>query len=205
MNRRSAIRLFPLLGLLVVTLLASRPAAAATPIDHCPYTITSPGDYVVTQDLRGCSGTAIEIQASNVHLSLGGHTVSGVLTGSSFVGIAVGGGQSGVTITGPGTIAGFQRGVLVAGDDNTVQHLVLSHNAFGIEVIGTHHNNSIEHNDASNNATLGIIIEGTANLIQQNTAIGNGIVDLFDGNANCDANVWQHNKFVTANQSSCIH
>jgi hypothetical protein len=59
-----------------LALLAVAPARAATQISSCPYTITAPGTYQVTQDLT-CGGTAITILASKVAVHLNGHTISG--------------------------------------------------------------------------------------------------------------------------------
>src|SRR5258706_3828220 len=61
-------------------LLLANHAQASTKISSCPYTITGPGAYVVTQDLT-CAGTAITILASKVDLNLGGHTTSISATG----------------------------------------------------------------------------------------------------------------------------
>ncbi len=50
----------------------------------------------------------------------------------------------------------------------------------------------------------GIYVDSTRNEIVNNTALGNGHFDLFDGNTNCDNNDWLNNTFVTSNQG-CIH
>jgi parallel beta-helix repeat protein len=231
MRLRGSVGHFPLLGLLGASLLATRPAAAAlpTPVDHCPVTIDTPGDYVVTQDLT-CSANllftgAIQINASNVHLFLQGHTLTGPGSGSYADGIGVGYGQSGVTITGPGTITGFSQGVNIGGSGSTVQNLVISNNGAGITINNsTANQNTIQHNvlsnnafgmdlggnaslvqfnDASNNSTAGILLLGgtAGNLIQHNRAFGNRV----DLEGNCvNQNVWQFNLFGTADQP-CIH
>lgn len=231
MKLRSSVRHFPLLGLLGVSLLATRPAAATPmPIDHLPYPINSPGDYVVTQDLT-CSTNlnftgAIQINASNVHLFLQGHTLTGPGSGSFADGIGVGYGQTGVTITGPGTITGFSQGLDIGGSGGTFQNLAISNNSAGITINNSAANqNTIQHNafsnnaqgiriggnatlvqfnEASNNTGQGIfLLGGTAgNLIQHNRAFGNGLVDLSGNCAN--QNVWQFNLFGTADQM-CIH
>jgi hypothetical protein len=57
---------------------AAKSAAAPTPISACPYTITAPGNYVVTGDLTA-RGTCISFATplSNVALDLQGHTITG--------------------------------------------------------------------------------------------------------------------------------
>jgi hypothetical protein len=53
-------------------------AASPTPISACPYSITAPGNYVVTRDLTA-TGTCISFisPVSNVTLDLQGHSIRG--------------------------------------------------------------------------------------------------------------------------------
>jgi hypothetical protein len=68
--------------------------------------------------------------------------------------------------------------------------------------------NDIFWNVASHNDLYGIAIEagtefGEDNTVQRNRAFGNGTFDLFDRRIGCGTNIWDHNKFGTANQA-CI-
>ena len=49
--------------------------AQTYPINFLPYTITLPGNYVLSANLTGNAGTLISIVASNVTLDLNGHTI----------------------------------------------------------------------------------------------------------------------------------
>jgi parallel beta-helix repeat protein len=70
--------------------------------------------------------------------------------------------------------------------------------------------NDVRGNVVTDNAGGGIAAAsqlGTGNTIIGNFAQDNtrfGGFDLFDGNTNCDSNVWRGNDFGTANQF-CIH
>jgi len=81
---------------------------------------------------------------------------------------------------------------------------VLGNRLDGIAVVRESTNNTIKSNTVKGNGRSGIavFVTSTANLIVSNTAQENGL-DLEDQNLNCDANVWRHNNFTTANQS-CI-
>src|SRR5438309_1790745 len=97
-----------LLGAVAISLAAGAPAEAApaqTKINKLPYVITAPGSYLVQKN-TSCVVTAITINASNVDLDLGGHTISGSGTGD---GVYVQG-QSNVTIH-DGGVQGFVNGV----------------------------------------------------------------------------------------------
>jgi len=72
-----------LLIVLFVMCMTERAAAATgTPISACGITITVPGNYYVTRNLTGPSGTAcIVISANNVTIDLQGNTLTGNGTG----------------------------------------------------------------------------------------------------------------------------
>jgi len=84
-----------LVSALSMALFAICPAQAATQISSCPYTITAPGTYQVTQDLTCFGGTAITVLASKVDLHLGGHTITGGGGGDNVAGAPDGGPGSG--------------------------------------------------------------------------------------------------------------
>ena len=94
----------------------------------------------------------------------------------------------------------------------------------GIIVFNEANNNLIEDNLVTNNADNGISLRPTVtvasgvvpgsmnNIVRNNTAVGNAALptipsptfgpafDLHDGNANCDNNQWQDNRYFTVNQ-----
>jgi hypothetical protein len=64
--------------LLVGALSAAAYADPSTKITSCPATITAPGTYVLTTDCTVMGpNPAITVSASNVHLVLAGHTLTG--------------------------------------------------------------------------------------------------------------------------------
>src|SRR5439155_15653262 len=103
-------------------------AHAGTKITSCPFVITAPGTYALSEDLT-CDGTAITILASKVNLHLGGHTISGSGAGD---GILVQGAAN-VSID-HGTIQGFENGVEFQGtlDCKVNDVTVTQNNIYGI-------------------------------------------------------------------------
>ena len=208
--------------------LSAGPAMAAPPTQvTCGSVITAPGQYVLASD---CMGAGITIAASDVHLKLNGHTMTGSLLGNGIMAFN----RSHVHIEGPGTIRSFFNGIflttvsnshveqvtcisnqlngLTLGGQTTDTHVnnnVFAMNAnFGLATQGgsSTSDNHLNNNQAINNAIAGIALNnGSTNYhINGNTALGNSTFDLVDGNANCDDNKWNGNTFVTANMS-CIH
>src|SRR5712691_10950502 len=67
---------------LLLAIAPARARADVTPISSCPYTISQPGQYHITQDLTcPVNGTAITISANDVELHFDGHTLDGGGTG----------------------------------------------------------------------------------------------------------------------------
>jgi parallel beta-helix repeat protein len=103
--------------------------------------------------------------------------------------------------TGNGVVTGEGGAILVAFGDRTqilFNRATGNHNGF----IVRSSNNVVDGNNAGANTSTGIAIdvqEGAGlNLIKNNTAVGNGFVDLIDANAGCGTNDWQpNNAFVT--------
>jgi parallel beta-helix repeat protein len=215
--------LLAILGLLV------GPRAWAIDITSCPFKISTSGDYHVTQNLA-CSSTtkpAITVNASNVTLSLDGHTITGPGR-TQFQAVAIDvAGKSGVSVSN-GTIASFgvaveledgTTGSSVSGltvkdcDDgvsldfgasgNTVSGNTITSGDVGIAIGAP--NNTITNNTANGNETGISINDDTAhgNVVEGNTALGNSSVDLEDVNATCDSNTWMGNCFGTKSQD-CI-
>jgi len=160
---------------LVATFLAAPgSASASTAVSNCQ-TLSAPGDYTLTTDLVSVDATCIEITASNVKLDLAGHTMT--CTGSGFAGscqvaaftshgvyVPPDLSLTGVVVTGPGTIDGFDNGVTIVGSNALVK---------GITFTGPTCNPS----DCSRPNSNGIIVPGT--LIGDPTQ---GIADLGPAN-----------------------
>jgi len=176
------------------------PASATAFITSCGYQITAPGTYLLTQNLT-CSGDGIDVRASNVHLVLAKHTLTGVGVG---VGVLVEGSSApltGITVVG-GTITGFDTGVTLsrvsgAPIASVVTGVNASGNRLGITLIIGSTNVRVVGNTANNNA-FGIIVQrdSTGNILAGNKATGSGGADLSDGNSSC-ANTWRGNRFAT--------
>jgi hypothetical protein len=212
----------------LLTAVSVGPAMAAPPTQvTCGSPITAPGQYVLVAD---CMGAGITITASDVHLKLNGHTMTG--TGGSD-GIDAPN-VSHVYIEGPGTIKMFFIGILFTrvSDSHIEQVTVINNSQFGLflsqQTTNTHVNNNVvsmngiggifgdqgtsdnhlNNNQVINNGApgLGIFLNPTATNyhVNGNTALGHA-VDLGDNNPNCDDNKWNGNTFVTTNQPSCIH
>ena len=130
MRRRVAVVFSAILA--AVALLPS-PATAATPVSRCR-TLDVPGAYALADDIVVVDTTCIEITASNVTLDLAGHRLS--CTGSGFDGscqapqftshgISVAPGLTGITVKGPGTVTGFDNGVVISGSNVHVSGLTI--------------------------------------------------------------------------------
>lgn len=75
----------------------------------------------------------------------------------------------------------------------------------GIEVVDSFET-QITKSTTSGNGDDGIfVVNGSqGNFIANNTALGNGNFDLYDGNTNCDSNIWTGNTFGTNFPTSCV-
>jgi hypothetical protein len=209
----------------LLTAVSAGPAMADPPTPvTCGSVITAPGQYVLAAD---CMGAGINITASDVHLKLNGHTMTGPGFSSGIIALNV----SHVHIEGPGTITSYRDGILLSAvSDSHVEQVtcvnnqrtglllatqttnthannnVFSMNADGITGRNDTSDNHLDNNQAINNTSIGIILGtgATSYHVNGNTALGNVQFDLEDDNANCDDNKWNGNRFNTANQS-CIH
>lgn len=120
MNRPS-IRAVLLLGVLVCVGAIASPVGlaagqTATTVDSCT-TIDAPGEYVLTTDVASDDARCIEITASDVTFSGGGHTVSGNGSGYGVVADGFSGLLSNVTVERLAA-AGWSRGVFYLGVEN---------------------------------------------------------------------------------------
>jgi len=217
------------LGILLagVLIVSAGQAAAGPPTGvTCGDTITAPGQYFLLGD---CSGAGITITASDVHLKLMGHTMTGSLPLVFFDGVSASN-VSHVHIEGPGTITNYNNGINFVGvSDSNVEQVSSTANRRGLYLFNsttdTHVNNNVfsmnvlegmivdmssdnhlNNNQSIGNGTYGIDVApgSTGNHVNGNTALGNRLFDLFDGNMSCDNNKWNGNTFVSANMS-CIH
>lgn len=85
------------IGILVLVAVLATPIASAATIEvNGPTVISSPGTYVLTQDISANQGPAISIRSSNVIFDGRGYTIDGVDAGSSF-GILVNNGKTPLT------------------------------------------------------------------------------------------------------------
>jgi parallel beta-helix repeat protein len=121
---------------------------------------------------------------------------SGVLFGSqpSF-GISVENG-SGHVVRGNTVDTSGRDGISISGGvgNSLIEgNSVRVNGANGINIRAGAFGNLIRGNTASGNAQRGILVAGTNNRIVGNNAFRNGVRDLEDTNANCDANVWSSN------------
>lgn len=136
-----------------------------------------------------------------------GNTVSAnVFAFNGSVGVTVQGSDSNViehnTVVDTGIGSSPSPGITVVESSfNTVRANALTRNSFGIEIspgAGSATGNLVDANTSIGNEQGILILNGaTSNTVQLNTATGNSIVDLNDGNAACAANVWTTNTFVT--------
>lgn len=169
-----------------------------TPLNG-PATISVPGHYYLTRDITLIgSGVAIQINASDVSLDLGGFTVRGDDSLSSF-GISIQAGQSDATIRN-GTIRDFQfgfesasadrinihdlravsnvRGIQIGGRTLLADCAAIANSETGIYVPGS--NSAVRDCMSVNNLSDGIAVAGNANLIEGNRSTGNSNEDIRD-------------------------
>ncbi|HEV2828385.1 MAG TPA: NosD domain-containing protein [Pyrinomonadaceae bacterium] len=189
----------------------------------CGSLIEVPGQYFLIAD---CTGQGITIIASNVHLKLEGHTMTGLgilgLDGIFAVNV------SHVHIQGPGTITNYGNGINFDGvTDSHVEQVSSTNNRRnGLRLnstTDTHVNDNVfsmntqegvivvlsSDNHVNNNRAIGnrygirVGDGSTGNKVNGNTALGNSI-DLVDENPNCDNNKWNGNTFTTSFPPNCI-
>jgi hypothetical protein len=103
-----------------------------------------------------------------------------------------------------------QSGLQIQGSGMSLVNNECSNNGYaGIRLtsdIGPSFDNDIVSNTCDNNRVFGVLDDGgsTPNEFHANTAYGNGVFDLADGNPNCGANIWEGNHFATTDQPQCV-
>jgi parallel beta-helix repeat protein len=91
------------------------------------------------------------------------------------------------------------------GNDNIIRGNAVTGNFDGILLSAAVTGSSVLGNSVNGNSNAGIALVATTveNTVKGNTAMGNGVVDVTDLNAGCNANTWRNNFFLTSNQT-CI-
>lgn len=151
-------------AILVLGIVTTAPAEAAppTPISACPYTMTSPGNYVVTTNLAA-TGTCITIRGRNFGLDLQGHTITGNGQGYGIVCLTGEGVVCNTNVVANGTVTHFSTGLFLDGNYNTVAQITAKQNTSeGIFLEGDV-GNVITGSLATNNTGTGILSQGSQN------------------------------------------
>src|SRR5271165_183567 len=208
-----------------------RPVSAAnsdscTAITAIPMTITAEGSYCLTKDIKTAStfttGNGITINANNVTIDLGGHTLNNLPAGltTTTTGIYAGD-KKNITIQN-GTIMGFSEAILLqeitvgGSSGHLVQNMRIERNTYaGISVVGTGsviYQNQVLHTGggtASGTAADGTGIYAGGNGVQvlENTvadtlpgAVDGGTGILLDSVNTFSGAVVEHNRVSTVGQ-----
>jgi hypothetical protein len=161
MLAKSVNRRLGLVAFLLLSTGASAPASAAaapTRISACPYTITAPGNYVVTRNLTA-TGTCISFATpvSNVALDLQGHSITGNGTGYGIACLQSGSNdRCDHVIIANGVVARFSGGIHLDGNFNTVAQMTSQQNTASQQNSGT----GIVFNGDSGNLIIGSVATG---------------------------------------------
>jgi parallel beta-helix repeat protein len=152
------------LTIIIGILMLAGSAGAATNVSACT-TISSPGTYILTQDIINSSASeCIIINASNVVFDGQGYTIDGTDTSGTY-GVRVY--NSTTTLT-----------------NVTVKNLIVTDWGYGIYYNSTQ-NGSIENNTANSNPYYGIYLYSSSNnILTSNSATGNYRGIYFDSSSN---------------------
>lgn len=119
-----------------LALVSAAAVHASTPVTVCGQEIPEPGDYHLVSDLGPCSGPGVVVTASDVRLTLGGHTLSGLgVCGEPQIGVDVRNPVTNVRVAG-GTVTGFADGVSLTSHSRATALRVLDNCGFGVLVAG---------------------------------------------------------------------
>lgn len=162
-----------------VAALGAGSASAQSAITTCGRTLDEPGSYHLDSDIGPCPGHGVVIAAQGVHLTLGGHTITGVSGPGACdldnpqSGVVLTPGSSDVTVSG-GTITGFVDGINVGGARSRVRGMTVAGNCvFGITVSGPSHR--VDTSVVTGNATDGIALcESQDAVVTANHVSGSG-------------------------------
>jgi parallel beta-helix repeat protein len=126
------------LAVAAASLASPVPVAASTPVTACGQELDTAGDYHLVSDLGPCTGPGVVITASDVSLTLAGHTLSGVSSQAGCepqIGVDVRDPATNVRVAG-GTVTGFADGVSLTAGSRASALRVLDNCGFGILVAG---------------------------------------------------------------------
>lgn len=164
-----------------LTLFVPTASAAPTPVSGCQ-PLSTPGAYALTADIAVVDASCIAITASSVKLDLAGHTIS--CTGSGFAGscqvpasvasqgVNIASNLTGVVVTGPGAISGFDTGVAIQSSDASVK---------GITATGP----SCDPASCSRPPSTGIIVLGRSGVTLSNNDVSNHAFGLRVDSVSC--------------------
>jgi parallel beta-helix repeat protein len=192
---KTGLRWLTLAALVGLSLAVMVPAASATDITSCPFTITVPGLYVVTKNLTATGTDCIKVHSSNVAIDMKGHTITGDKSA----------GHDGIT----------DNGIFVEGV--AISHGKVRNFDTGIDFFGLFsHVISIDWVDSSDNKGTGIFILGgddSITFVRANRngnrgvriSSGDNLFNFVEANDNKDAGIraTSHNGIsrVTANHN----
>jgi parallel beta-helix repeat protein len=185
-----------LTGLAALLLSVGPARAESTPVTECGQVLSAPGKYHLTADLGPCTGDGVVINASGVHLTLAGFTITGT---SSTAGCSFGNVQAGVLVQTPGgpsgpglsfvdvnggTVTGFFAGILLGASFSRVSAMTVADSClWGIAALGTH--NLIDTNVVTRNRDVGVHLFSSNNVtVRSNDISGNGGCGLFINGSN---------------------
>ena len=114
-----------ILFLISVLIASASLTHAQTTINSLPYTITAPGTYVLGTSLTygGSSGSAIQINASNVTVDLNGHYINNAAGPTTQTSGILATNRANVTIQN-GIIVGFSYGIVLNGTTLNINGLI---------------------------------------------------------------------------------
>jgi parallel beta-helix repeat protein len=128
------------LAFAAASLASPSPARAdSTPVTSCGQELDVAGDYHLVSDLGPCTGSGVVITASDVRLTLAGHTLSGVASPSGCepqIGVDIRNPATNVRVAG-GTVTGFADGVSLTAGSHASALRVVDNCGFGIMVAGS--------------------------------------------------------------------
>ncbi len=131
-----------------------------------PTPIDNPGTYRLVTSVSNCQASAaIEINASNVTLDLGGRTIDG--DGGDF-GISVGSGRTNVVVQN-GTVTDWLAGVVILGAGSVARRIVARNNAIGV---AADEGAAVDRSVSVANAT-GVNLTGDGSTVMRSTIAGN--------------------------------
>jgi hypothetical protein len=159
-------------GPLATLLFAPAVTHAATVIDHVPYTITAPGEYVMQSDLTANGTDGITVHAANVTINLSGFTLTQGAAGGENSGVAVF--TDNVTVRN-GTITGFYEGVTLSSSNGKAQDLQLLGEIGGGVLVGVFDDNAVVNclivGAGKDSSFVGIIVESDSGTMVKESRI----------------------------------